>query len=292
MDANRFDAVAKLFATRRLSRRRALARGGAGLAAGALAATGLSAAMAQDATPSAEPVSDRGPTMLFIQSFRQGSIAPKVGEDGIYTLKLEQGLGQTIYFSDRPDRIVGATPTDQFLAGLGFAPDNPPNAALIFEAEPGHTDIAVLELFNPVFDPAGPGVTYDVQVLQEWARTLEMGFSKVPTDLDQMHPAFGAAHLFIDSGLDCPDATMHCVTDLEHPGSSKVGSIPNEDHDGYCAVGGFGNCMPCQPWLGNQWTKTRDYWDTQCNKRFPACNGKCWATNICTRGSADICRPN
>jgi len=41
LDASRFDMVTKYFATRRLSRRRALVEGGAGIAAGTLAAARL-----------------------------------------------------------------------------------------------------------------------------------------------------------------------------------------------------------------------------------------------------------
>ncbi len=48
--------------------------------------------------------------MLFVQSFQSGSIAPVDGAEGRYTVTLEQGLGQTIYFSDRPERIVGTEP--------------------------------------------------------------------------------------------------------------------------------------------------------------------------------------
>ncbi len=134
MDATHFDRIAKVFADRRLSRRQALTQGGAGLAAGALAAAGLAhSARAQDATPAATATADGDKTMfLFLQAFQSGSIAPKDGgSEGRYTLTLEQGLGQTIYFSDRPERLVGASPTPQFLAGLGFPPDNPPNAALV-----------------------------------------------------------------------------------------------------------------------------------------------------------------
>jgi hypothetical protein len=150
MDAHRFDTLAKLFAQRRLSRRGAVKGAGAGLAAGVLG----SSASAQDATPpgdEATPVATDTVTktaFLFVQSFQSGTITPKDSEDDRYTLTLEAGLGQTIYFSDRPERIVGATPTPQFLAGLGFPDDNPPNAALVVETGPGETDIAVVELFT------------------------------------------------------------------------------------------------------------------------------------------------
>src|SRR5688500_6243795 len=152
MDASRFDAVSKLFARRRMSRRQALKQGGAGLAAAGLTAAGLTAAAAQEATPEpattdAEPET---PT-LFVQSFQSGTIAPTEGTEGRYTVTLEHGLGQTIYFSDRPDRIVGATPTPQFLGVLGFPADNPPNAALDVENAASETDIAVVEHITPLY---------------------------------------------------------------------------------------------------------------------------------------------
>ncbi|HEY7033968.1 MAG TPA: hypothetical protein VH482_21710 [Thermomicrobiales bacterium] len=85
--------------------RRAMARGGVGLAAGALAATGLAAstragATSQDAAIDA-PAAGDGPTMLFLQAFLAGSFAPKEGSEGRYTLTLEQGLGYTVFFSDQ-----------------------------------------------------------------------------------------------------------------------------------------------------------------------------------------------
>src|SRR5215207_830875 len=212
----RFDRIAKLFAGRRLSRREALTTSGAGLAAaslGALAAAGLSpAATAQDATPpapDAEPNAGHGPTMLFVQTYQSGSIVPTDGIDGRYTLTLEQGHGQTIYFSDRPDRIVGATDTPRFLEGLGFPADNPPNAALVVETAPGETDVAVVELFNPLYDPVSRGVTYEIEVLGNWQASLELALSEVPTDLAALAPSFGAAHLFID---DCPDEEVYCYS--------------------------------------------------------------------------------
>ena len=43
---------------------------------------------------------------------------------------------QTIAFSDRPERIVVQAPMQQFLDGLGFSVENPPNAAIeILEAD-------------------------------------------------------------------------------------------------------------------------------------------------------------
>ena len=130
MDRMRFDQISKLFAERPLSRRTAVRTGATGFAAG-LGAASLAATEAQEATPA--PGEGEKVAYLFIQSFQAGALTPKVGEEGRFTLTLESGLGQTIYFSDRPLRDVGATPTPQFLENLGFPADNPPNAALLVE---------------------------------------------------------------------------------------------------------------------------------------------------------------
>ena len=113
MESSRFDTIARLFAERRLSRRTALATGGAGLAAEALG----SAASAQEATPSApvaSPVAEKDhPSFLFVQTFGAGEIT--AADNGHLTLTADHLTGQTIFFSDRPERIVGTVPTEDFL---------------------------------------------------------------------------------------------------------------------------------------------------------------------------------
>src|SRR4051794_25995749 len=99
MEITRFDGIAKHFAERRVSRRRALQQASAGVAAGAIAVGGLTHVAAQEASPVATDGTAEK-KMLFLQSFQKGSIAKKDGEDGTYTLTLEQGLGQTIFFTD------------------------------------------------------------------------------------------------------------------------------------------------------------------------------------------------
>jgi hypothetical protein len=274
MDASRFDSVSKLFARRRLSRRQTLRQGAAGLAAGVLA-TGLARkGSAQDATPAPADATGQNTQFLFVQSFQQGRIAPKEGADGTYTLTLEHGLGQTIYFSDRPERLVGASPTDEFLKGLGFSAGNPPNAALVLEAGPGDEDIAVLELFNPRYDTATKTATYDVHTLSDYER-MGIGFQEQPTDLAQLHPSFGAAHLFID---DCSDYSVSCCAQWDNYNlecvSPYVGSFGPM---GYCYAPGWAHCYPCEPYGHyppldqSLWT----YWGNKCNRAFPACNGIC-----------------
>jgi hypothetical protein len=284
MDPNRFDSLSRFFADRRLSRREAVLKGGTAVAATGLAATGLTrAANAQDATPAA---TDEGggslPAFLFVQSFQGGSIAAKEGAEGRYTLNLESGAGQTIFFSDRPDRIVGAGPTNEVLDWLGFPDDNPPNAALVVTNTGGDTDVAVIELFDPVYDEATHSLTYEIEVLSNWEEALDLSFGEAPSDLATVEPTFGAAHLFIDSEIDtegifdCPDHDLVCYTGGGNPYNSSVGTIANADHDGFCVSRPSLLCYPCKaPDAGGSWAD-------ECNRRYADCNGGCNYYPSCT----------
>lgn len=277
MDANRFDAVSKLFAASRLSRREAMVKGGTALAATGLAAAGLSRVAAQDATPATAEGEDGPPELLFIQSFQSGTVAADAANEGRFTVTLEQGLGQTIYFADRPSREVGAMPTEAFLEWLGFPDDNPPNAALVVDSGAGETDFAVIELFDPAYDTASHTATYSAQVLDAWDTTVNVGFEKTTTDLASLASAFGSAHLFIDGLIDCPNVDMQCYA----PGTSPttggpVGSMGIDVSGGFCQQLDFA-CYACN-------NQNPGYWADQCNQRFPdACKGGCNIWNFCSR---------
>ena len=107
------------------------------------------------------------PSLLFVQS------AKKIDyKDGVMTL---YGIpNQTLFFTDRPGRVVGNMPMTKFVAKWttdrgpnGFAA-NPPNAAVtIFH--PDSVKTAIVELRNPRLD--GDKLAYDVKVLQGIAST-------------------------------------------------------------------------------------------------------------------------
>jgi len=275
MNATRLDTISKLFATRR-SRRQALAQAGAGLAA-AVGAAGLAhrtATAAQDeaATPSAAASAENeGPVFLFLQAFQAGSVAAKEGSEGRYTLTLEQGLGHTVYFSDRPDRIVGATPTPQFLQGLGFPDDNPPNAALVVETAEGQTELAVVELFDPSYDEATRTATYEVAVLAEWERAGEAGFTETAADLSAFGATFGAAHLFID---DCPNGGVTCYAGDP---STEIVSRGSLSGIGFCWHWDLACCKPCDPNWYNTWALECDR-VYGCDQKYALGPGYCWAS--------------
>jgi hypothetical protein len=259
MNATRFDRIAALFAERRLSRRKAIRQGGAGLAAGALMTAALSVpvAVAQDSAPAAGPAkSENDPSFMFVQSFQSGSFAPKSSNDGTFTLTLDHGLGQTVFFSDRPERIVGANPTATFLERFPFGADNPPNAALVLEAGPDDTDVVVLELTAPAYEEATHTATYDAKVLTDYEK-LGITFQEQPKGAAALHPQFGAASLFID---DCPDGNVGCYD----PVNRLWGIIYSV---GYCWDWGNACCAPCD----------QQGLIDQCNVTYPGdmCGGAC-----------------
>ncbi len=122
------------------------------------------------------------PTFLFALSAPSGSF-----EEGRLILN---DVPMVIYFSDRPERIVGHAPVAQFLALWDEGPDNfvadPPNAVLSILGKTGkQTGIedSVIELYRP--KQGDCSVTFDIRILS----------GDVPA-------SFGAASLFIDEAIN------------------------------------------------------------------------------------------
>lgn len=243
METARSDGIARSLATR-FSRRTAVQASGFGLAAGLVATSPLSGS-AQEATP--DPLSDDA-TFLFVQSAASGTFTANraagtpaasdgtaaIGGGAPYLLTLEGHTGNTIYFSDRPERIFGEAPTEQFLAGLGFQPDNPPNAALVTNDANGNEDILVVELLSPSYDAGAGSVTYGANILSDYEGGLNFVASRQRDE--DLAPSFGEASLFID---DCPDIT-NCYNDKLQP----VGLVPGGPI-GLCWVWSEVSCQPC-----------------------------------------------
>jgi len=93
-----------------------------------------------------------------------------VVDEAAATLRLVNVGQQTLFFSDRPDRIAGHLKMDAYLdewtdkAGKDNFSANPPNAALSVY-EPGQPDntVAVVEITNPQVD--GSDLTYDFKLI-------------------------------------------------------------------------------------------------------------------------------
>lgn len=116
-----------------------------------------------------------GVDYLFVQNASSGSF------DGT-TLTLE-GVGSTLFFSDRPNRIVGHVGTARLIKEASTGPDNfkenPPNATISILDDKGVTN-AVVVLMEPKLD--GHTISYPVKVLN----------GEIPS-------SFKTASLFIDA---------------------------------------------------------------------------------------------
>lgn len=110
------------------------------------------------------------PSFLFIQSAQSGSLSQI--NDTAYRLQLDDVADKTVLFSDRPYRIVESIDTSEFVGNWSTSDDcfaiNPPNAALVVldnsdGATSSEQDIALVELFNPVYVEDNNALTYDVR---------------------------------------------------------------------------------------------------------------------------------
>jgi hypothetical protein len=112
---------------------------------------------------------------LFVQPARQVSLA-----SGVLTLR---GMNpSTLYFSDRPERVVGRFTTGEFVAEWGKGSDSfksdSPNATLaILDHEEPEEVVVVLK--RPRL--AGGDLVYDVEVL-DGAKTLDGGAASLFID--------------------------------------------------------------------------------------------------------------
>ena len=107
-----------------------------------------------------------GATFLFIQGAESGSVSEINATTS--TLELGNVSDKTILFSDRPNSIVASVDTADFIGNWSTGPDSfavdPPNVALVVDddAAEQRQDLAVIELFNPVYDSQANTLRYDI----------------------------------------------------------------------------------------------------------------------------------
>lgn len=110
-------------------------------------------------TPQAAEPTEQLMEFLFVQNSTRGTFNGK-------TLTLE-GVGPTIFFTDRPERVAGQVPTAEFISHWDVGSDNfaadPPNAALSFRGAERAAS-AVIKLTNPKLE--GSTLSYDVSVIE------------------------------------------------------------------------------------------------------------------------------
>ncbi len=247
MDSHQFDRIAARLAAHRTSRRAAFGKSAAGIAAASLGMSSARFAIAQDATPVADELPDTvhqgaGPEpseFLFVQSFAGGSIVPLNGEEGHFTLTLDGANSQTVYFSDRPERVFGLATTTAFLEGLGFTPDDPPNAALVVTTADGTEDVVIIELLDPIWDESSGTLTYTVQVLSDYAES-GLAFAATRQSDYELPERFGQGGLFVDG---CNDGRVDChLRNDDGSMGPLVGTTPLIP---FCFSDSTWRCLPC-----------------------------------------------
>lgn len=127
------------------------------------------------------PDSSEEPQFMFVQ------IAEYIKVDtSERTLRLVKVAQQTLYFTDRPQRIAGHLKMDDYLkewtakAGKDNFGEDPPNATLsVYEQGKSDNTVVVIEITNPVIE--GSDLIYNYKILE-----------------GEMPASGGAASLFID----------------------------------------------------------------------------------------------
>lgn len=143
------------------------------------------------------PVAGATEELLFVQVAESGSAEPLSDEPGAYLLILANSSGQTLYFSDRPERLAGIFSTSEFISDAASAAIRP-NAALAFRPGSGDSEakVAALELSDPTYDATSGLISYK-------ARLLEFGNGALTADdpvraVDALPAEYREATLFID----------------------------------------------------------------------------------------------
>ncbi len=181
---------------------------------------------------------------LFVQNGTSGNSIDN--GDGTYTLTINGIAPQTIYFSDRPKRDAGQIPMQDFFNTFPCFESNPPNAAIdILNAVEGN-DVAIVELFNPVYDDSTATLQYTMRYLKD----VNHSISTFNERNDGVIPeSFGAVALFIDS---CSNRYVDCG-------------------DGSGATAGIALCCRCYKFLSGC-----DFQNDCCS--FERCQSECTKT--------------
>lgn len=144
----------------------------------------------------------------FIQSSQSGSLSQI--NDTTYSLELNQVADKTISYSDRACRIIETIDTSKFISNWpngenSFAID-PPNAALIVldnsDLAESQQDIALVELFSPVYDEDVNALIYYVRPINGTLIDLPIEFGQSTMIIDRarlLHWTLGADRVASES---------------------------------------------------------------------------------------------
>lgn len=138
-------------------------------------------------------------SILFSISADQAQVTPLGGKS--YRLTLENVDERTTWFTDRPVRHAGATPTARLIAGWNIGRDNfaqdPPTAALVMHEPAGGADTLVVELSRPVYDQAQDQLTFTAKEIAAEAE-ISTAHREDADPLPKTPTTYSEVSLFID----------------------------------------------------------------------------------------------
>jgi|GEM_PF-6361664 len=159
-------------------------------------------------------------SMLFVQTAASGTFAE---EDGSYILTLEGVSIQTIFFSDRPERVAGYMSTEDFVeewgAGADSFAENPPNAAITIMSAADSENNIIVELTDPQYDSDAMTLQYAASVLEgdDNGEFFAANDGQIPAEFDNVS-------VFIDPSAN---ASGHfCVWTVCFSGGVNAGANP------------------------------------------------------------------
>ena len=110
-----------------------------------------------------ENATDSKESKFFVIQHAQSGSLSEINETA-YSLELNEISDTTILFSDIPDRIVKSISTSDLVGNWTTGENSfvldPPNAVLVVD-ESEKQDIAIIELFNPVYGVDTKALKYD-----------------------------------------------------------------------------------------------------------------------------------
>ena len=140
-----------------------------------------------------QTTADHVPKFFAIQHANSGIIS--IINETAYSLELNDISNKTILFSDRPDRIVTSVSTSDFIVNWSVGQDSysveAPNAVLVVDDNIGQQDVAIMELFNPVYDPDKKALKYDVIPDNTTSIDLPNEFGHTTIIIDHFSPCPG-----------------------------------------------------------------------------------------------------
>jgi hypothetical protein len=150
-------------------------------------------ARAQEAQPGPVPVS-----YLSVLDAGRGTFDASTGK-----LTLRGVAPRAVWFSDRPARATGTSAIPE-LIGRFFEGNDPapPNAALVFQGHPAESDVSIVELSDPKYDPRKRQLAFTANILED--PTTGLRTDSALADFVRKHDgkitkSFGPTTVFIDS---------------------------------------------------------------------------------------------